>query len=221
MPIPAGQARGGDAGNRVAADGVWSGPSRARSPRRRISGGAASQGAGLHEHAVALEELALAADSGELEALLERMAGDVGRRQGWQLDSLDRLDADKGGTNRSLLDAARENQEILMPPGQLRRIRDMFDRVSPVGALYSVYSRLSEGSTHAGLGSAAPYLESAVRAGTAVPAAPDAVPWAETAALLCWSCCAAEDAMLRFIEDGVDRAAGRSSYWLVSELAPG
>ena len=169
------------------------------------------------EHAVALEELALAADSGELEALLERMAGDVGRRQGWQLDSLDRLDADKGGTSRSLLDAARENQEILMPPGQLRRIRDMFDRVSPVGALYNVYSRLSEGSTHAGLGSAAPYLESAVRAGTA----PDAAPWAETAALLCWSCCATEDAMLRFIEDGVDRAARQVEPWACVGIAPG
>jgi hypothetical protein len=30
---------------------------------------------------------------------------------------------------------------------------------------------------------------------------PKRVPWAETAALLCWSCCTAEDAVLRFLED--------------------
>lgn len=103
------------------------------------------------EHAVALQELALAADSDMLDAAMGQLAGDAGRHQKRQLDHLDQIDADTGNTNRSLLDAARKDHKLWpQPPGySVRRIKDMFENVSPGGALYSAYSRLSEAS-HAG-----------------------------------------------------------------------
>jgi hypothetical protein len=54
------------------------------------------------EHAVALRELALAADDEKLEAAMEQLARDAGHFQKRQLGYLDQIDADTGGTNRSL-----------------------------------------------------------------------------------------------------------------------
>lgn len=174
------------------------------------------------EHAVALQELALAADADKLDAAMGQLAGDAGRHQKRQLDHLDQVDSATGHTYRSLLDAARAEHELWLRPADYsgRQIKDMFENVSPGGALYSAYSRMSEAS-HAGLGSAVPYLQTELRAGSDTPAPPDEVPWAETAALLCWSCCAAEVAMLSFLTDGADRATQQVELLARVGLAPG
>lgn len=159
------------------------------------------------EHAVALQELALAADADQLDAATEQLAGDSRRFQKRQLDYLDRIDVEMGGANRTLLEAARkEHATWIQAPGYAsRQIKDMFERVSSDGALYSVYSRMSE-ATHAGLASAVPYIQSSMRTGSLKAAAPETIAWAETAAFLSWSCCAAEDAMLRFVDEGTELA---------------
>jgi hypothetical protein len=178
------------------------------------------------EHAVALQELAVAADNGELEALLEQVVEEARKRQTRQLDYLDAVDASTGGTHRSMLDAVRRDHETWLQHDRSRRrpsprIKAMFEQVSPGGHLHSVYGRLSESSTHAGLGSAAPYLGRALRVGAAVPATPEVVDWAETAAMLCWSCWAADDAMRRLLEGGTDRADRHVEPLARVGLAPG
>jgi hypothetical protein len=168
------------------------------------------------EHAVALQELALAAVRGndDLEALLQQLGMDASRRVGQQMDYLAAVDASSGGTHSGLISAARETFENLVPGRKSgRTIRAMFDQLPglPGGGahLYGIYSRLSENSTHAGFGSAGPYLVAALRGGHAEPADPVAVPWAETAMLLCYSCWAAEQAMLLFLEHGGADLAAR------------
>lgn len=174
------------------------------------------------EHAIALQGLAVAAEAGTLDAALTQLAGDAGRYSARQLDELDRIDAATGDTYRSLLDAARKDHESqLRPPGYKgRQIKDMFAIVSPDGALYSAYSRMSEAS-HAGLGSATPFLITALRSGSSTPGAVAQVAWAETAALLCWSCCAAEVAMLQFSTDGATRASRQIELLERVGLVPG
>ncbi len=175
------------------------------------------------EHAIALRRLALAADDGRLEPLMEEIAFQAQRRGVAQLDYLDELDEHGDGTHRALLQATRIRLEAdQVPPDksrpQTRTAKAVFNGVPHGRHLYDVYSRLSE-NTHAGLGSAAGYLMQALRSDGAVPAVPP--PWAETAALLCWSCWAAEDAMLRFLLDGKGLAGRQAGLLARIGLAPG
>lgn len=163
------------------------------------------------EHAVALQRLAQAADDGQLDALLEELVHHQQRRQHRQLSYLERLDAASGGQHRGLLAAARGQQQAGIVPADKGRpaagtVKAHFDAVDAGEHWHSVYGRLSE-NTHAGLASAAPYLLPALQADGVVPAQPVPVDWAETLAVLCWSCWAADDAMRRFLVDGDDLAA--------------
>lgn len=176
------------------------------------------------EHAVALQELAGAADRGdaELEELVEQIGASAGRRGARQLDYLERLDAETGGTQQALLEAAREQLATRVSTSKsARTTKAMFDQLPGGTHLHSVYSRLSE-ATHPGIGSATPYLATAIQAGSAtVPATPGPAAWAETAALLCWSCCAAEQAMLPFLENGSDLADRQVELLAKVGLTPG
>ena len=175
------------------------------------------------EHAVMLRRLALAADDGQLEPLIEEIAYRAQQRGVKQLNYLEELDDANGGTHAALLHAARTRLEAdQVPPDksrpQTRTVKAVFDGVSHGRHLYDVYSRLSE-HTHASLASATPYLDLRT-ASTALPE-PQPVAWAETAALLCWSCWAAEDGMLRFLHDGADLAERQVALLARIGLAPG
>lgn len=177
------------------------------------------------EQALTVRRLALAADEGQLEPLLEEIAYQAQRRQLQHLEYLEKLDEEAGGAHRALLLAARQYLEANQAPRdnsrpRIQTAKQLFDGVPYGEHLYSVYSRLSE-HTHAGLGSAAAYLYPALRTGRTVPAEPSPLPWAETAALLCWSCWAAEDAMLRFLQDSGDLPARHAALLARIGLAPG
>ena len=103
---------------------------------------------------------------------------------------------------------------------QRREVKAVFEGVPHGLDLYNMYKRLSE-STHAGLGSAVPYLAPAQRSGRSLAAEPELDYWAEYSALLTWSCWAAEDAMLRFLEDGKDLAERQVALLAKIGLAPG
>ncbi len=178
---------------------------------------------GCIEHAVMLRRLALAADDGQLEPLMEDVAYQAQQRGVKQLDYLEELDAANSGTHRALLQAARAHLETgQVPPDKnrprTRTVREVFDGVPHGRHLYDVYGRLSE-HTHAGLASAIPYLD--LHTASAVLGEPQSVAWAETAALLCWSCWAAEDAMLRFLDDGIDLSTRQAALLARIGLAPG
>lgn len=174
------------------------------------------------EHAVMLRRLALAADDGQLESLMEEIAYQAQQRGVKQLEYLVELDEANGGTHRALLQAARAQLEANnVPPDksrpQTRTVKAVFDGVPHGRHLYDVHSRLSE-HTHANLASATPYLD--LRTPSVVLAEPQPVAWAETAALLCWSCWAAEDGMVRFLNDGADLAARQAALLARIGLAP-
>lgn len=174
------------------------------------------------EHAVMLRRLALAADDGQLETLIEEIAYRAQQRGVKQLDYLEELDDANGAPHGGLLQAARARLEAdRVPPDksrpQTRTVKAVFDSVPHGRHLYDVYSRLSE-HTHASLNSAAPYLN--LRTDSVALAEPQPVAWAETAALLCWSCWAAEDAMVRFLYDGADLAGRQAALLARVGLAP-
>ncbi len=163
------------------------------------------------EHAVVLQRLAQAADAGKHEALLEELVHHQQRRQDRQLGYLERLDGASGGQHHGLLAAARGQQRegrVAADKGRpaAGTVRAHFDAVEAGEQWHSVYGRLSE-NTHAGLASAAPYLLPALQADAPVSSPPAPAGWAETLAVLCWSCWAADDAMRRFLVDGDDLAA--------------
>lgn len=162
------------------------------------------------EHAVVLQRFALAADNNELERLLLQLTSDQQRRAGQQFDYLDELDGRTGEQHADLLQAARAWHVLGRVPTDkngpsVRTAKAHFEGV-PYGLdLHGVYGTLSE-QTHAGLSSAAPYLLPALQNDQPVAARPEPVRWAEALGLLCWSCWAADDAMLRFLIDGQDLA---------------
>ncbi len=163
------------------------------------------------EHAVLLQRLALAADDDQLEPLLHELRRDRQLRERQQLTYLDDVDARGGGFHSSLLAAARADHDARRhpedpDPHRATPVRAHFDAVPDGVDLHSVYAALSENS-HAGLASATPYLLRSQQADQPVPARPDPVRWAETLAVLCWACWAADDAMRRFLVDGYDLAA--------------
>ena len=175
------------------------------------------------EFAVVLRRLALAADDDADGPLLEQMAFEQQRRQAGQLDHLDGLDA--GGEHASLLAGARGQHDAARVPADkgrpgARTVLSHFLAVPDGVHLHSVYGRLCEAS-HAGLTSAVPFLLPALRDDTPVPAEPEPAPWAETALLLAWACWAADDAMLRFLDDGLDLAARHLPLFAALGLAPG
>lgn len=177
------------------------------------------------EHAVAVRRLALASETKDWEPLLAEMRYQAHLREGTQLGRLEELDADAGGLNHALLQVARREYDARQIPRDKTRpkahhVKDVFDGVPDGVGLYSVYGQLSE-STHAGLGSASAYAMTALRTGAPLPATPEPGAWAQTAALLCWSCWAAEDAMLRFLDDGSHLAARQVELLARINLAPG
>lgn len=162
------------------------------------------------EHAVLLRRLALAADDGTTESLLEQLAADQQKRQLQHLKYLDALDAAGGGQHRTLLEEARRQHEANPVASDAPRrsggtVAGHFRAIPDGEHFHSVYGRLSE-NTHAGLSSAVPFLFRPLTTGEPVSAHPESVPWAEALALVCWGCWAADDAMRRFLPDGDDRA---------------
>jgi hypothetical protein len=144
------------------------------------------------EHAIALRRLALAAGDGQLGPLTEEITYQAQQRQLDELKYLDELDQAAGGVNRHLVTAAREQLMANPVPHdksrpQMRIVKAVFEGVPHGLHLYDIYKRLSE-STHAGLGSADPYLAPAQRSGGLLSAEPELEYWAEYAALLSWSC---------------------------------
>lgn len=177
------------------------------------------------EHAIFLRRLALAADDDQLGPLMEEMAYQAQKHQLDELRYLDELDQAGGGGNRDLVAAARNQQMVNPVPRdtsrpQTREVKAMFQGVPNGLHLYNAYKRLSD-STHAGLGSAIPYLAPAQRSGGLLAAEPELDYWAEYAALLSWSCWAAEDAMLRFLEDGRDLVERQVALLARIGIAPG
>lgn len=176
------------------------------------------------EHAVLSQRLALAADAGALEGLMQRIAREHQTRQDKHLRYLQDLDAATGGVHESLL---RETQEVLArghvaPDGRSRVATPVAEHFAglPEGVhFYSVYGRLSE-ATHAGLPSAAPYLSGPATQGAPLSSEPAPFAWAEALALLCWSCWAADDAMRRFLIDGDTLAARHRPLMARIGLAP-
>lgn len=165
---------------------------------------------GCLEHAVLLQRLALAVDAGELEPLLLQLTLEQQRRAGQHLNYLDGLDGRSGQQHSDLLQTARAWHVLGRVPADksrpdVRTAKAHFEGVPHGLDLHSVYGSLSE-NTHAGLTSAAPYLLPALQHDQPVLARPGPVRWTEALGLLCWSCWAADDAMLRFLVDGQDLA---------------
>lgn len=156
---------------------------------------------------------------------MEEMAYQAQQRQLDELKYLDELDQAAGGEHRNLVAAARSQQMANPVPRdtsrpQTREVKAVFEAVPNGLNFYNVYRRLSD-STHAGLGSAIPFLAPAQRSGGPLTAEPELDYWAEYAALLSWSCWAADDAMLRFLEDGADLADRQVELLARIGIAPG
>lgn len=111
------------------------------------------------------------------------------------------------------------------PPGPKGKtkpetVKDRFASIPSGPHFYNVYGRLSE-NTHAGLTSASAYLGAMLKHGGPVPARPDRTDWAESLALLCWSCWTADDAMLRFVVGGEATTARHAPLMARVGLATG
>jgi hypothetical protein len=154
------------------------------------------------EHAVELVRLAAAADQGALEPFMAALASDSVARQRKQLKRLAEIDEATGGTNRELVEhALAAVPQVPAAAAGPKHVKDKFEAAMPAGRLFhDVYGRLSE-ATHAGMTSAAAYLGRMMKHGGPVPPRPDPTTWAETLAVLAWSCWAADDALGRFVEE--------------------
>lgn len=155
------------------------------------------------EHAVELVRLAAATDADALDPFMAALAADSQKRQRRQLQRLAEVDEATGGANRALIEHARA---VVPPPTPAtsgpRTVKEKFETALPTGMLFhDVYGRLSV-ATHAGMTSATAYLGKMLKHGGPVPARPDPTHWAETLAVLAWSCWAADDALLRFVDGG-------------------
>lgn len=160
------------------------------------------------EHAVYLRRFAQAVDADQLESFMAEMAYQAHRQRGRELTYLESLDEAVLGPHREFLAHFRAAHEAEDMPRRTQlfdfdQIRRVFEGTPGGAELYNAYGRLSNGA-HAGLGSAAPYLLPALQTQTPLLGQPHPVPWAETTALLNWSCWAADDAMTRFLADGAD-----------------
>ncbi|UJH70442.1 DUF5677 domain-containing protein [Ornithinimicrobium sp. INDO-MA30-4] len=177
------------------------------------------------EHAIALQRLSQAADEGTIGSFVGELAYRAQQRSGRQLAYLQELDDSGGGENAALLQAAASSHADSAVSRSkeypnLGTTKGLFDGLPNGRHLHTVYSQLSE-ATHAAIASATPYIFEAARSGQPVPAAPRPVSWTETALLLCWSCWAAEDAMVRFLEDGSDLATRQIEIMATVGLASG
>lgn len=167
------------------------------------------------EHAVYLRRFAQAVDAGQLEPFMSEMAYQAHQQRGKELTYLESLDAAVLDPHREFLAHFRAAHEAEDVPRRTQlfdftQIRRVFEGTPGGVDLYNAYGRLSNGA-HAGLGSAAPYLLPALQTETPLLSQPHPVPWAETTALLNWSCWAADDAMTRFLADGADLLARQIS----------
>jgi hypothetical protein len=178
------------------------------------------------EHAVVLQQLGAAADAGGVDGFLEQLAREQHARTAKQLDYLEALDAGSGGGHRALLAAARAQHDAAAPGGagsgpRRTTVKSRFEGL-PGGAdhFYNVYGGLSE-KAHAGLTSAVPYLTAALRDGSPVGPEPASDGWAETLAVLCWCCWAADDALRRFLVDGDAMSARHVPLMARVGLVPG
>jgi hypothetical protein len=156
------------------------------------------------EHAALLRALGDAVADGEGDAFInavEASAQDSGRGL---LSALERLDAVSGRTFAELLGAARSSP--VGGPSISRKQRAwsgdakaLFERVENGEHLYVLYRWLSA-STHAGLGSAMPYLQRVMIEGfvTKEPVNP---PLAEVLAALSWSCWTADEVIDRLLQE--------------------
>jgi hypothetical protein len=153
------------------------------------------------EHAIELVRLAAAADRGALEPFMAALAAENVARQSKQLRRLAEIDETTGGTNRELIEhALAAMPQLPAAAAGPRTVKDKFEAALPGGKLFhDVYGRLSE-ATHAGMTSAARYLGGMLKHGGPIPARPDTTQWAETLAVLAWSCWAADDALSRFVD---------------------